>query len=113
MTTTDYNALVEAEIERCSRQWEKTEDRLIGEIEKWRGRVRELELIAAGVEAEVPWFIKDFHVLYRAALDVSESIVEPDRETPSQRHLRAQLARLRPAFGIVEEMRKREGAGGQ
>lgn len=54
---------------------------------------------------DVPWLVKDFHVLYRAALDVSESIVDPERETPPQRFLRAQLARLRPAFEQCEAVR--------
>jgi hypothetical protein len=54
---------------------------------------------------DVSWLVKDFHVLYHSALDVSESVVEPDRETPPQRFLRAQLARLAPAFERCEAVR--------
>lgn len=52
------------------------------------------------------WLVKDFHALYHAALDVSESVVEPSRETPPQRFLRAQLARLRPAFLECDVLRE-------
>lgn len=40
----------------------------------------------------------DFEELYLAALDVSESIVEPERETPPQRKLREVLAKHREGF---------------
>lgn len=63
-------------------------------------------------ERDVHWLVKDFDILYRSALDVSVSIVEPERETPPQRNLRAQLLRLRPAFeqiqSIKAELRRRE-----
>jgi hypothetical protein len=52
------------------------------------------------------WLVKDFHVLYRTALDVSESVVEPSRETPPHRNLRAQLERLAPAFAYCEGERE-------
>lgn len=54
---------------------------------------------------EPSWLVKDFHILYRAALDVSESIADPSSETPPQRFLRAQLERLRPAFEQCEAER--------
>lgn len=56
-------------------------------------------------DRDVHWLVKDFDVLYRAALDVSESIVEPARETPPQRFLRVQLCRLKPAFEIIQGMK--------
>jgi len=56
---------------------------------------------------QVPWLVKDFNVLYRAALDVSESDPRPTVEcTPPMRALRAQLERLRPAFMDTEEVRE-------
>jgi hypothetical protein len=55
---------------------------------------------------DAPSLEKDFHALYSAALDVSESVVEPDRETPPQRNLRAQLRRLMPAFEECEAARR-------
>lgn len=42
--TTDFNALVEGELERYSRQWEKTEDRLHEQISRLQDQVRELQL---------------------------------------------------------------------
>lgn len=64
--------------------------------------------------ADADWLVKDFEILYRSALDVSESIVEPERETPPQRQLRAQLERLRHAFEHVQSIKaelrsRREG----
>lgn len=56
-------------------------------------------------DRDVHWLVKDFDVLYRAAEDVSESIVDPDRETPPQRFLRVQLYRLRPVMRIIESMK--------
>lgn len=55
---------------------------------------------------DASWLVKDFSALYLAALDVSESIVEPERETPPQRQLRAQLARLREAFNHTEDVKR-------
>jgi phage shock protein A len=39
----DFNALVEAEIDRHARQWEKTEERLHAEIGKLTDKVAELQ----------------------------------------------------------------------
>jgi hypothetical protein len=72
------------------------------EIHK-RGESRVAE---TGGKREPSWLEKDFHALYSAALDVSESVVEPDRETPPQRNLRAQLRRLMPAFEECEVARR-------
>jgi hypothetical protein len=56
---------------------------------------------------QVPWLVKDFNVLYRVALDVSESDTRPTGECPPPlRNLRAQLERLRPAFADTEEVRR-------
>lgn len=60
---------------------------------------------------DVQWLVKDFDVLYNAALDVSESVVESAKETPPQRVLRAQLARLRPAFDLVQRMKSERESG--
>lgn len=104
---TDFNALVEAEVERQARQWERTEERLHKEMERLRERVRALEVMKAVDIRDVPWLVKDFNVLYRVALDVSMSDVRPDEEcTPPMRCLRAQLERLAPAFTDTEEVRK-------
>lgn len=54
---------------------------------------------------DVPWLVKDFDVLYRAAEDVSESIIDPDRVSPPLRQLRAQLERLRPAFAHIQAVK--------
>jgi hypothetical protein len=51
------------------------------------------------------WLVKDFNVLYRVALDVSESQIDPSRESPPFRNMRAQLERLKPAFTDTEEVR--------
>jgi hypothetical protein len=56
------------------------------------------------------WLVQDFHALYNAAFDVSESVVEPGRETPPQRVLRAQLRRLSPAFVYCDGERERRSA---
>jgi hypothetical protein len=103
----DFNALVEAEIDRHARQWEKSEERLQQQIDKQQDHIRELELMAACVESDVPWFIKDFNVLYRTA----KALVDP---APGKAHdpsaclveLQRQLDRLAPAFGHTEEVRK-------
>lgn len=74
-----------------------------------RGTVRHVDVRSAyPVEAagDPGWLVKDFHVLYRAALDVSESVVDPERVSPPYRQLRAQLERLRPAFGVCEAVRR-------
>lgn len=56
---------------------------------------------------DASWLVKDFNVLYRRALDVSESDPRPTDEcTPPMRNLRAQLERLRPAFTGTEEVRQ-------
>jgi len=55
---------------------------------------------------ELPWLVKDFDILYRTALDVGLSIVEPDRATPPQRQLIAQLNRLRPAFDQIQATKR-------
>jgi len=56
------------------------------------------------VSKEPHWLYKDFNVLYRAALDVSES--RPTAECPPPlRNLRAQLDRLAMAFQDTEEVR--------
>jgi hypothetical protein len=54
---------------------------------------------------EIPYLVKDFHVLYSAALDVSESVLDPDRVSPPLRFLRAQLDRLRPLFEECDQLR--------
>ncbi len=74
-------------------------------------RIHDLELrlvsVEHGTERDVPWFIKDFNVLYRCALDVSESDTRPTAGCPPPlRHLRWQLERLAPAFGVTQEIRK-------
>jgi hypothetical protein len=107
---TDFNALVEAEVERHARQWEKTEERLCKENERLFDRVRELELRAASVEGDVPWFIKDFNVLYRAAKRLAEACHGKGEDNGKPyvplKALDAQLERLAPAFGVTEEIRK-------
>lgn len=58
------------------------------------------------VSKEPHWLYKDFNVLYRVALDVSESDVRPTAECPPPlRNLRAQLDRLAMAFQDTEEVR--------
>lgn len=55
---------------------------------------------------DASWLLKDFNVLYRVALDVSESDTRPTDECPPPlRNLRAQLERLRSAFTDTEEVR--------
>jgi hypothetical protein len=66
---------------------------------------RKLKLAGACAVRAGAWLFKDFYALYQAALDVSESIVEPDRATPPQRLLRLQLDRLRPAFEVCASER--------
>jgi hypothetical protein len=109
----DFNGLVEAEIERHARQWEKTEERLCNEIEKKRERIRELALKTAVTAEDAPWFIKDFNVLYRAALRVAEACEgrgeDEGRPYPALNALKAQLERLRPAYTGTEVIRKEPG----
>lgn len=57
------------------------------------------------MKPEIPYLVKDFHVLYRSALDVAESVIDPDRVSPPLRFLRAQLERLRPLFNECEALR--------
>lgn len=74
-----------------------------------RGVLRHMDVRSAypaAVAGDPGWLVKDFHVLYRAALDVSESVIDPDRVSPPLRQLRAQLERLRPAFGVCESARR-------
>ncbi len=97
--------------------FDRVEQRLAAELPRgvYRGPASKREpwasMLAKGKrEAESSWLVKDFWVLYRAALDVSESIVDPANETPPQRILRGQLERLRPAFEACEAERRGEPA---
>jgi hypothetical protein len=110
---TDFNDLVEAEIERHARQWEKTENRLHDKISQQQDQIQELQVQVATVEGDVPWFIKDFHVLYSAAQRVVEACEgggqDEGRPYPALEHLKAQLNRMRHAFQGSE---RRKAAGG-
>jgi len=73
------------------------------------GRMDTAELagrVVAAVNADdASWLVKDFDVLYRSALDVSESVLDPDGASPPLRQLRAQLARLKTAFEHVQSLK--------
>lgn len=104
----DFNALVEEQVAAASRQWERVEERLQQQLEKQREEISRLreELRRASPSSEPHWLYKDFNVLYRAALDVSESDVRMTSECPPPlRTLRAQLERLAMAFQDTEEVR--------
>lgn len=47
----DFNALVEAELERHARQWEKTEERLYARIGRLREESQKLKAKLAAIEA--------------------------------------------------------------
>jgi hypothetical protein len=83
----------------------------IGEGEKLASLLR-VKAMATG--AEPSWLVKDFNVLYRAALAFSEACAGRGDARPYPLHLdlQAQLKRLEPAFQETEAMREWMGERG-
>lgn len=103
---TDFNVLVEAELERHARQWEKTQDRLEAQIEKQLGRIRELEVRTAVRIEDVPWLVKDFNVLYRCAKQALDAAQRDGFVNAELVALQVHVTRLESAFTDTEEVRK-------